>query len=60
MDNGVPLEGDSGYELLITDVTFEWLHSRVSPHVGLQLQLSAECFVTLITFEGFVTCMHCL
>ncbi len=37
MHNGMSLEGNSGYELLITDVTSEWFHSSVSPHVGLQL-----------------------
>lgn len=60
MHNGMSLEGDSRNELLITDVTSEWLHSSVSSHVRLQLQLSTECLVTLVTFEGFVSCMYCL
>lgn len=60
MHNSMPLEGDGRNELLITDITFEWLHSSVSAHVRLQLQLSAECLVTFITFKRFVTCMHSL
>lgn len=35
MHNGMTLECDSGYELLITEVTFERLHSSVSSHVRL-------------------------
>lgn len=60
MHNGMSLECDSGYELLVTDVASERLHSSVSPHVRLQLELGTECLVALITFEGFVSRMHCL
>ena len=60
MHNGMSLECDSGYELLVTYVTSERLHSSMSPHVRLQLELGTECLVTLITFEGFVSRVHCL
>ena len=60
MHNGMTLECDSGYELLVTEVAFERLHSSVSPHMRLQLKLGTECLITLITFEGFVSSMYCL
>ena len=58
VNNGMTLERDSGYELLVTDVASEWLYSSMSPHVRLQLELCTECLVTLITFEGFVSSMY--
>ena len=60
MHNGMALECDSGYELLVTEVAFERLHPSMSSHVRLQLKLGTECLVALITFEGFVSSMHCL
>ena len=60
MHNGMTLECDSGYELLVTEVAFEGLHTSMSPHVRLQLKLRTERLVALITFEGFVSSMHCL
>ena len=60
MHNSMTLKCDSGYEPFVTDVAFEGLHSSMSPHVRLQFELGTECLVALITFEGFVSSMHCL